>query len=118
MLIRRGLMAATLLVALGSVVLSAGKPDEPVLQLTAKKWEFTPNQITLRQGVPTVLELRSLDRKHGFSAPELGIRVDITPDKPTRVRVVPTKVGTFAAHCDVFCGEGHEGMVAEIVVVP
>jgi cytochrome c oxidase subunit 2 len=118
MSIRRAMMAATLLVALGSVVLSAGKPDEPVIQLTAKKWEFTPSKITLRQGVPVVLELRSLDRKHGFSAPELGIRVDITPDKPTRVRVVPTKVGIFTAHCDVFCGEGREEMVAEIVVVP
>jgi cytochrome c oxidase subunit 2 len=118
MALRRAMMAATLLVALGSVVLSAGKPDEPVIQLTAKKWEFTPSKITLHKGVPVVLELRSLDRKHGFAAPELGIRVDVTPDKPTRVRVVPTKPGTFAAHCDVFCGEGHEGMVAEIVVVP
>jgi heme/copper-type cytochrome/quinol oxidase subunit 2 len=40
------------------------------------------------------------------------------PDKPTRIRILPTRVGTFAAHCHVFCGEGHEGMVAEIVVVP
>jgi cytochrome c oxidase subunit 2 len=44
--------------------------------------------------------------------------VDVTPEKVTRVRVVPTKVGAFPAHCDVFCGEGHEDMTAEVVVVP
>jgi cytochrome c oxidase subunit 2 len=116
--LRRALMAATMLLALGGVVLSAGTSDERVIELTAKKWEFTPSKIVLHKGVPVVLELRSLDRKHGFAALELGIRVDVTPNKPTRVRIVPTKVGIFAAHCDVFCGEGHEGMVAEIVVVP
>jgi cytochrome c oxidase subunit 2 len=44
--------------------------------------------------------------------------VDVTAEKATRVRVVPTKLGTFPAHCDVFCGEGHEDMTAEVVVVP
>jgi cytochrome c oxidase subunit 2 len=111
-------MAATTLIALGGVVLSAGTRDERVIELTAKKWEFTPSKIVLHKGVPVVLDLRSLDRNHGFAAPELGIRANVMPDKPTRIRIVPTKVGTFAAHCDVFCGEGHEGMVAEIVVVP
>jgi cytochrome c oxidase subunit 2 len=89
-----------------------------VIEMTAKKWEFTPSKLVLHKGVPVVLELRSLDRKHGFAVPELGIRVDVTPEKPTRVRIVPTRPGTFGAHCDVFCGEGHEGMVAEIIVVP
>jgi cytochrome c oxidase subunit 2 len=111
-------MAATILGALGGVVFSASTPDERVIEITAKKWEFAPSRIVLHKGIPVILELRSLDRKHGFSAPELGIREDIVPDKPTRVRLVPAKLGTFAVHCDVFCGEGHEGMDAEIVVVP
>jgi cytochrome c oxidase subunit 2 len=34
------------------------------------------------------------------------------------VRIVPDKAGTFAFHCDVFCGDGHEGMTGEIVVEP
>jgi cytochrome c oxidase subunit 2 len=116
--LRRALMAATVLVALGGAVFSASAPDERVIEITAKKWEFAPNRIVLHKGAPVILELRSLDRKHGVSAPDLGIRVDVIPDKPTRVRLVPTKLGTFAVHCDVFCGEGHEGMDAEIVVVP
>jgi cytochrome c oxidase subunit 2 len=116
--LRRAVMAATLLVALSGVVFSASSSDERVIEVTARKWEFTPSKLVLHKGVPVVLELRSLDRKHGFAVPELGIRVDVTPEKPMRIRIVPAKLGTFAAHCDVFCGEGHEGMVAEIDVVP
>jgi cytochrome c oxidase subunit 2 len=104
--------------ALGSAVLSAPPPNEPVIAVTAKKWEFVPSRIVLHKGIPAVIELRSLDHKHGFAVPDLGIRVDVTPEKVTRVRVVPTRLGTFPAHCDVFCGEGHEDMTAEVVVVP
>jgi cytochrome c oxidase subunit II len=118
MALRGALIAATLLFVLGGVVFSASVADERVMEITAKKWEFSPGRIVLHRGIPVVLELRSLDRKHGFSAPELGIRVDVTPEKPTRVRLVPSKLGTFAVHCDIFCGEGHDEMTAEIVVVP
>jgi cytochrome c oxidase subunit 2 len=116
--LRRILMVVTMTAGLGSVVLSAVPSNERVIAVTAKKWEFVPSRIVLHQRIPVVLELRSLDHKHGFAVPDLGIRVDVTADKTTRVRVVPTKVGTFPAHCDVFCGEGHENMTGEVVVVP
>jgi cytochrome c oxidase subunit 2 len=116
--LRRILMVATMTAGLGSVVLSAAPSNEPVISVTAKKFEFVPSRIVLHKGIPVVLELRSLDHKHGFAVPDLGIRVDVTADKTTRVRVLPSKLGTFPAHCDVFCGEGHEDMTAEVVVVP
>ena len=109
---------AALVAALPSVVLAGTPPAEQVITITAKKFEFSPSKIVLHVGKPVVLELKSLDRKHGFAVPDLGIRVDILPDKPTLVRVRPTKVGKFAVHCDVFCGEGHEDMTGEIEVVP
>lgn len=118
MQLRRTGMLATILAALIGVVWVASARSERVVTMTAKKFEFTPSRIVLHQGTPVVLELISLDRKHGFAAPELGIRVEVSPGNPARARVVPTKLGTFAAHCDVYCGEGHEEMTAEIVVVP
>ncbi|HVR60952.1 MAG TPA: cupredoxin domain-containing protein [Polyangia bacterium] len=111
-------MAGLLLAALSHAALAGEPPAEPVIKITAKKFEFSPQKIVLHVNKLVVLELRSLDRKHGFSVPDLGIRVDILPDKPTLVRVRPTKVGKFAVHCDVFCGEGHEDMTGEIEVVP
>jgi len=33
-----------------------------------------------------------------------------------RVRFTPDRAGTFPFLCDIFCGEGHEGMSGKIVV--
>jgi cytochrome c oxidase subunit II len=91
--------------------------NEQVIKITAKKFEYSPNQITVKKGVPVVLDFTSLDRLHGFSCPELKIRSDIQPGKVNRVQFVPDKVGTFSFHCDNFCGSGHETMRGTIKVV-
>ncbi len=92
--------------------------EEKVIQVTAEKFKFTPAVIELKLGVPVVLELTTLDRKHGFQVPDLNIDENIEPGKVTHVRIVPAKAGTFLFHCDVFCGSGHEEMTGEIVVKP
>jgi cytochrome c oxidase subunit 2 len=97
---------------------SAKEPPEKIIKVTAKKFEFSPERIVLKKGEPVTLELTSLDRKHGFAVPELGIHSEIKPGETARVRIVPDKAGTFAFHCDVFCGDGHEGMSGVIVVEP
>jgi cytochrome c oxidase subunit II len=98
---------------------SAGAPAgaERVIHLTAKRFEYVPSEITVRKGVPVIVEITSLDRDHGFKVPELGVRADVEPGKTTRFRIVPDRVGRFAFRCDVFCGSGHEDMVGELVVV-
>jgi cytochrome c oxidase subunit 2 len=89
---------------------------EQVIQIKAKKFEYLPNEITLKKGIPVVLELSSLDRLHGFNCPAFGVRADIQPQKVTKVRFVPDKVGTFEFHCDIFCGGGHEHMEGKFMV--
>jgi cytochrome c oxidase subunit 2 len=89
---------------------------EQVIQITAKRYEYNPSTITVKKGVPVVLEFTSLDRLHGFNCPGLGLRTDIVPGKVTTLRFVPQKAGTFPFHCDIFCGSGHEGMTGTIVV--
>jgi cytochrome c oxidase subunit 2 len=104
-----------------AAVLLAAPPEsgaERVIQITAKKFDFSPASVELKVGVPVVLEIRSLDRKHGFAVPDLKIDAQIEPGEVTRVRIVPEKTGTFEFHCDVFCGGGHEEMTGQIVVVP
>lgn len=83
---------------------------QQVIKITAKKFEYNPQEITLKKGVPVVLEFTSLDRLHGFNCPDLGVRADIKPGKVTRVPLTPQKLGDFEFHCDNFCGSGHEGM--------
>ena len=87
-----------------------------VIKITAKKFEYNPNKITLKKGVPVTLEFTSLDRLHGFSCPDLGIRGDILPGKGLKIQFTPQKAGTFPFHCDIFCGEGHDNMTGEFIV--
>ena len=90
---------------------------EQVVHMTAKRFEYTPSEITLKKGVPVILEITALDRDHGFKIPEFGIRADLKQGEVTRVRIVPDHTGRFEFRCDVFCGDGHEDMAGEVVVV-
>ena len=111
--ILRGPFAAILAAASSDVA-----AQERIIQVTAEKFKFTPAVIELKLGEPVVLELTTLDRKHGFQISDLNIDESIEPGKVTRVRISPAKAGTFLFHCDVFCGSGHEEMAGEIVVKP
>jgi cytochrome c oxidase subunit 2 len=96
--------------------LAIAADTEQVIQITAKRFVYSPKDITVKKGIPVVLEFTSLDRLHGFNCPGLKIRTDIPPQKVTKLRFVPQQVGTFPFHCDNFCGSGHEGMTGTITV--
>jgi cytochrome c oxidase subunit 2 len=98
----------------GAVALAA---EPEVIKITAKRFEYNPKEITLKKGVPVILEFTSLDRLHGFKCSGLGIRTDIKPGQVARVPVTPQKVGNFEFHCDNFCGSGHGNMKGMFHVV-
>ena len=105
------------LVACASYASSQAVASEQVIKINTHKFEFAPNALTLKVGVPVILEFTSSDVIMGFNAPDLKSRVDIIPGKVTRVRIVPQKVGIFTFFCDIFCGSGHEDMSGIINVV-
>jgi cytochrome c oxidase subunit 2 len=90
--------------------------QEQLVKVTAKKFAYSPSVITLKRGVPAVLQLTSLDRQHGFNCPALKLQAEINPGKVTQVKFTPDKVGEFPFHCDVFCGSGHDQMEGTIKV--
>lgn len=102
------------LALLGPWVLA--QPAERVVQIVAKKFEFTPDIVTLQLGQPVAIELTSPDVMMGFSAYAFGLRADIAPGRVTTLRFTPDKLGRFDFSCDVFCGSGHEEMSGVIVV--
>ena len=109
------ILAATVSAGLVGTYVNA-QTDEHIIQIVAKRFNYTPNMITLKKGRPVVLELTTLDVMMGFNVPDLGIRTDIIPGKVARVHLVPDKAGTFPFVCDVFCGSGHEDMSGSIIV--
>lgn len=108
-----GLSGALLGAALG---IEPGAGQEQVVQVTARRFVFTPSEIVVKKGQPVVLEFRSLDFVHGFNVPALKLRADLPPDRITRVRFTPERAGEYAFVCDNFCGDGHEDMHGRIVV--
>ena len=92
--------------------------DNPkVIEITAKKFEFTPNEITLKKGEPVILRLTTTDRVHGFMSKPLKIDTDIPADKTADVPVTPDSAGNFTVICDHYCGTGHGNMKMKVTVV-
>jgi len=96
---------------------AAVNPNTKVIEITAKKFEFTPSEITLKKGEPVILRLTSADRVHGFMSKPLKIDTDIPPDKTTDVAVTPDSAGGFTVICDHYCGTGHGNMKMKVTVV-
>jgi cytochrome c oxidase subunit 2 len=115
---RRRLLAAGIAAltgaAFGAVVFA--QPQERVIRITARKFEFAPEKIELKRGEPVVLEFTTADVLMGFNAPDFKVRTDIVPGQVARLRLVPDRAGDFEFFCDNFCGEGHETMSGRIRV--
>ena len=96
----------------------AASPNvEPkTIKIVAKRFAFSPNQITLKKGEPVRLELTSEDVAHGFFLRPLKIDEVVSPGKPVVIDVTPQTAGKFTPICDRFCGAGHGNMNMSIVV--
>jgi cytochrome c oxidase subunit 2 len=92
------------------------QPKPRVIKIVARRFVFTPNEIALKRGEPVVLELTTEDVFMGFNAPDFDVRADIVPGRTNTVSFTPGKAGSFIFLCDVFCGDGHEGMSGKLVV--
>jgi cytochrome c oxidase subunit 2 len=99
-----------------AAALHSGAAEPRVVRIVAKRFTYTPSEVTLKKGEPVVLELVSEDRVHGFKLPAFKIRTDVRPNEVTRVPLTPDKTGTFTFACDVFCGDGHDDMTGTVVV--
>jgi cytochrome c oxidase subunit 2 len=87
------------------------------IEITAKRFTYTPNEITLKKGEPVVLVVKSLDVAHGMRVKELNIDLKVKKGGTTEVPVTPDKTGDFVGQCSVFCGPGHGTMKITIHVV-
>jgi len=96
---------------------AAVNPNTKVIEISAKKFEFTPSEITLKKGERAILRLTSADRVHGFFSKELKFDTDVPFGKTTDVAVTPDTVGEFTIICDHYCGTGHGGMKMKVTVV-
>lgn len=101
----------------GALLRSAFAQGAPrVIEMTARRFRFEPNEIPLKAGERVVLAIRSIDFMHGMNIPDLGLRRDLVPGQITRLELQPKAPGVIDFLCDNFCGEGHETMSGKFVV--
>jgi cytochrome c oxidase subunit 2 len=104
------------LLALAAPAISA-RADEPrVVEIVAKRFQFTPAEVTLKKDEPVILRLRSEDVTHGFYMKKLSLDATIEAGKTTDVPLTPHEAGKFVTICDHFCGAGHGNMKMTLVV--
>jgi cytochrome c oxidase subunit 2 len=107
------LAAAVLVISVARV----GADDAPrAIAVSAKRFEFAPNQITLKKGEPVTLRVISEDVSHGFFSRQLKIDADLAPGQTVEVPLTPAAAGTYTIICDHFCGAQHGNMKLTVVV--
>jgi cytochrome c oxidase subunit II len=117
-----GILVKTIFIgclAVCSITLSgfAPAPDAPKrIEVSVKKFEYTPGEITLKKGEPVVLVLTTQDVAHGLKFKDLNLNTKFEKGKPSELAFTPDKVGDFVGHCSVFCGSGHGSMTLTLHV--
>jgi cytochrome c oxidase subunit II len=134
----RLLICVALLLVLGQFVprtrtLLAQDQHVQVIELTAKKYEYSPSPIHIKSGSKVQLKISAVDHDH-------GIRISAVPDgaelsgkaglifaapqdcvllkkgEVTTIEFFAQMPGTYAIRCCHTCGLGHRGMKSQIVV--
>ena len=111
------------------------KTEEPVqvVEMTAKKYAYSPEEIRVKKGTRVQLKIRATDRTHGFKiqlypegTPEKGepglriadnqINFKLEENQERTIEFVAERPGTYIFRCSVFCGMGHRGMNGKVIV--
>ncbi len=115
--------------------MSSNPQNLTVIEVTAKKYEFEPSPIRVKQGSKVQLKIRATDHVHGFKISEF-VDSDQSRTKPglvltsgqdcvriekgqtATVEFVAQSPGTYAFRCCVHCGWHHRAMKGQLIVEP
>jgi cytochrome c oxidase subunit 2 len=104
-----------------------------VIEVTAKKYEYSPSPIHVKVGTKVQLKITAKDHDHGFRIatvldgaepnPTGGLVFTSPQDcwqlkkgEATTIEFLAQTPGTYTVHCCHLCGAGHKDMKGQIVV--
>jgi cytochrome c oxidase subunit 2 len=111
------MLCLTAMMAVISPLLARAQSAPRRIEIRAKRFSYTPGEITVKKGQPIVLVLKSEDVGHGLRIRDLGVNLQVKAGGTAEVEFTPEKTGDFTGHCSVFCGSGHGSMEFKIHVV-
>jgi cytochrome c oxidase subunit II len=95
----------------------AGATGEAVeIKMTARKYRFDPNVITVKKGQHVRLIITALDRDHGFKLEAFNLNQKLKKGDASTVEFTADAAGTLPFQCSVVCGLGHHKMKGQLVV--
>jgi heme/copper-type cytochrome/quinol oxidase subunit 2 len=111
----------------------AGDGGTEVVQVMAKKYEYSPAPIHVKQGAKIELKITAIDHDHGFSilpVPDGGNLSgpaglvftsaqecwQLKKGETTTIEFLTQTPGTYSFKCCHVCGIGHRGMKGQLVV--
>ncbi len=108
-----------LLCALGSSAghtAESGNPNVKDINFEAYQWGFLPETVIVKKGDFVRLRAVSRDVTHGIYIKEYGINTSVKKGEVKIIEFPADKSGVFDIVCSVYCGEGHSGMKAKLIV--
>jgi cytochrome c oxidase subunit II len=106
----KSIIKTALLFILAVSRLAAGDQAKNTIEITAQRFYFSPNEITVKKGQEVKLILRSKDVSHGLLIEDLGVKTEIKKGEAAEITFTPETAGTFEGKCAHFCGSGHGSM--------
>lgn len=86
------------------------------IEVIAEDFEFIPDTIRVHEGTLVILKLKSIDGTHGFDLGAFGIDERLDENVLKVVEFYAAKKGEYGIRCSHFCGIGHLGMTAELII--
>ena len=97
---------------------SAIEPDGVVtVRMIAHQYMFTPECVTVPAGTLVRFRLTSPDVTHGFIIADTNANAMVVPGFVSEIATRFDQIGEYKMPCHEFCGFGHHGMWARVVVV-
>jgi cytochrome c oxidase subunit II len=98
---------------------TAAESDGSVtVRLVGEQYAFVPNCAQVPADTPVKFRLTSPDVIHGFLLPATNVNTMVMPGFIAEVRTSFSRPGVYNMPCNEFCGDGHHGMWARVIVVP
>ena len=110
---------AVLVGAAAWTVNGAARQDAPrEIDVVARRFAFEPARIEVAVGERVRLRVVSADGVHGFEIKKFKVKKEIPRGTtPVIIEFTASEAGEFPILCSEYCGDGHEDMQGQLVVL-